>query len=169
MRYCWFESPIGRLLVAGDAEGLRLIGFPGGKGARAPEPDWVEDPDRFAAARAQLDAYFSGTLKTFDLPLAPEGTSFQRRVWAELRRIPYGETISYADLARRIGDSKAVRAVGAANGRNPLPIVVPCHRVVGADGRLVGFGGGLDVKRALLDLETGRRLPGIGDDSGGPQ
>jgi methylated-DNA-[protein]-cysteine S-methyltransferase len=105
---------------------------------------------------AQLDAYFAGRRRDFDVRLAPEGTPFQLRVWAALCEIPYGETISYAELARRIGNPNAVRAVGAANGRNPLPIVVPCHRVVGADGSLVGFGGGLDVKRALLDLERGK-------------
>ena len=153
MTFCWIESPIGRLLVAGDGTGLRLVGFPSGKGARTPEADWIEDAGRFADVRAQLDGYFKGSRRTFDLALAPDGTPFQRQVWNALRDIPYGETISYGELARRVGNPKAVRAVGAANGQNPLPIVVPCHRVVGADGRLVGFGGGLDVKRALLELE----------------
>jgi methylated-DNA-[protein]-cysteine S-methyltransferase len=155
VNYTWIATPIGRLLVAGDVTGLGLIAFPSGKGARQPESGWIEDASRFDAVRQQLDAYFAGTLRVFTLPLAPTGTPFQLRVWSALREIPYGETISYAELARRVGDPKAVRAVGAANGRNPLPIVVPCHRVVGADGSLVGFGGGLDVKRALLDLERG--------------
>jgi methylated-DNA-[protein]-cysteine S-methyltransferase len=106
-----------------------------------------------AAARAQLDAYFAGEITSFDLPLSPRGTPFQQRVWAALRDIPFGETTSYGELARRIGDPKAVRAVGAANGRNPLPLVVPCHRVIGADGSLVGFGGGMDRKRWLLQHE----------------
>jgi methylated-DNA-[protein]-cysteine S-methyltransferase len=108
-----------------------------------------------AEAVRQLSAYFAGRLRVFDLPLDPRGTPFQLSVWAALRAIPYGETWSYADLARRIGRPSAVRAVGAANGQNPLPIVVPCHRVIGSNGRLVGFGGGLEMKRALLDIERG--------------
>lgn len=104
----------------------------------------------------QLDAYFAGDLRHFELPLRPDGTPFQLRVWEELRRIPYGETRSYRDVARSIGSPEAVRAVGAANGRNPIPIVVPCHRVIGANGKLTGFGGGLDVKQLLLDLEAGK-------------
>jgi methylated-DNA-[protein]-cysteine S-methyltransferase len=108
-------------------------------------------------ATRQLDAYFSKRLRRFDLPLAPHGTPFQLEVWQALQRIPYGDTWSYADLARRIGRPDAVRAVGAANGRNPIPIVIPCHRVIGSNGQLVGFGGGLPLKRWLLDLES-RRL-----------
>ena len=104
--------------------------------------------------REQLDAYFAGELSEFDLPLAPHGTPFQRRVWDELSRIPFGETTSYSELARRLGDPKLVRAVGLANGRNPLAIVIPCHRVIGAGGSLTGYGGGLDRKRWLLDLEA---------------
>lgn len=111
-----------------------------------------------AAAREQLDAYFDMRLTEFDLPLEPRGTDFQRRVWDTLKSIPFGETISYAELARRIEQPKAVRAVGAANGRNPLMIIVPCHRVIGADGSLTGFGGGIDRKRWLLDHETRARL-----------
>ncbi|MEW5984756.1 MAG: methylated-DNA--[protein]-cysteine S-methyltransferase [Acidobacteriota bacterium] len=157
VRYAGIAAPVGRLLVAGNDEGLCLIGFPSGKGVRAPEPGWVEDAGRFDDVRTQLGGYFAGTLRAFDLSLAPRGTPFQRSVWMALRDIPYGETISYAELATRVGNPRAVRAVGAANGRNPLPIVVPCHRVIGADGSLVGFGGGLDVKRALLDLERALR------------
>lgn len=119
----------------------------------APETDAV-----LAAAREQLDAYFDMRLTRFDLPLEPRGTDFQRRVWESLRVIPFGETISYAELARRIDNPKAVRAVGAANGRNPLMIVVPCHRVIGADGSLTGFGGGIERKRWLLDHESRTRL-----------
>jgi methylated-DNA-[protein]-cysteine S-methyltransferase len=111
-----------------------------------------------AAACEQLDAYFDMRLTAFDLPLEARGTDFQRRVWNSLKSIPYGETISYAELARRIEQPKAVRAVGAANGRNPLMIIVPCHRVIGADGSLTGFGGGIDRKRWLLDHETRARV-----------
>ncbi|MBK9168153.1 MAG: methylated-DNA--[protein]-cysteine S-methyltransferase [Bryobacterales bacterium] len=125
-------------------------------GARRPEAGCVEDPNHPVVAEAlrQLHAYFAGELHEFDLPLAPEGTPFQRRVWEALRAIPYGETRSYGDIAKAIGAPKASRAVGAANGRNPIPVVVPCHRVIGADGSLTGFGGGLAIKRTLLDLET---------------
>lgn len=114
-------------------------------------------PDRglLREAALQLDAYFDGRLRTFSLPLAPEGTAFQQDVWRVLEAIPYGETLSYADVADRVGRPTAVRAVGAANGRNPIPIIIPCHRVIGSSGKLVGFGGGLDAKRALLGLEQG--------------
>jgi methylated-DNA-[protein]-cysteine S-methyltransferase len=148
-------SPVGDLLLTADDEGrltglwLRHDGSPtGGDGP-------------FAAVHEQLDAYFAGELQEFDLPLAPHGTPFQVRVWDELTRIPYAETISYKELALRLGDPKLVRAVGTANGRNPLSIIVPCHRVIGADGTLVGYGGGLERKRWLLDHEavaSGRRL-----------
>lgn len=119
------------------------------------EADWQrDDADALLVeARAQLAAYFAGERRTFDLPLAPEGTPFQQRVWAELQRIPFGETISYGTLARRVGDANASRAVGLANGRNPIAIVIPCHRVIGANGALTGFGGGVEVKRALLRHE----------------
>jgi methylated-DNA-[protein]-cysteine S-methyltransferase len=109
----------------------------------------------FREVIAQLEAYFAGELRRFDLPLAPEGTPFQREVWSALTAIPYGETVSYGELARRLGRPAASRAVGAANGQNPIPIVIPCHRVIGADGSLTGFGGGLAIKRRLLDLEAG--------------
>jgi methylated-DNA-[protein]-cysteine S-methyltransferase len=112
-------------------------------------------------ARRQLEAYFRGELRDFDLPLAPRGTPFQLRVWAELRNIPYGRTISYGELSRRLGDPALTRAVGAANGANPISIIIPCHRVIGADGALVGYGGGLDVKRKLLDLEAPARMVGL--------
>jgi methylated-DNA-[protein]-cysteine S-methyltransferase len=108
----------------------------------------------FAKALAQLDAYFAGKLRRFELPLAAQGTSFQREVWSALTTIPYGETVSYRELAQRVSRPLASRAVGAANGRNPIPIVIPCHRVIGADGSLTGFGGGLEIKRRLLALES---------------
>ena len=167
MRFTEMGSPIGTLLLAADDEGLRFVGLPDGKGVVTPAPDWVRDdaPLRGPAplardagahlddARRQLDEYFAGTRRAFELRLAPRGTEFQRLVWFALAEIPYGATWSYAELARRVGRPKAVRAVGAANGANPLPIVLPCHRVIGADGSLVGYGGGLSAKRFLLDLE----------------
>ncbi len=122
-----------------------------------PESSWRLDDRQFADAIGQLEAYFAGELKRFNLRLAPEGTPFQLKVWNALLTIPYGETISYGELARRLGDMHASRAVGAANGRNPLPIVVPCHRVIGADGTLTGYGGGLPIKKALLALEQEHR------------
>ena len=153
MRYSYTESPIGRLLLAGEDDGLSLIGFPSGKGCVRPEPDWIESPAPFADAARQLDEYFDGDRHTFDLVLKPTGTPFQLAVLDALLTIPYGETVSYRDIAEQIGHPNAVRAVGAANGRNPLPIVIPCHRVVGSDGSLTGFGGGIETKAALLRLE----------------
>ncbi len=155
--YDIFPSPVGPLLVGAEAGGLTWVWFAPHEGRIG--PGWVRDPGTgaasrvLAAAREELGAYFEGELTQFALPLLPQGTPFQRRVWEALRRIPFGETVSYGELARRIGTPDAVRAVGAANGRNPLPIVVPCHRVIGADGSLTGFGGGLERKRWLLDHE----------------
>ena len=149
------DTPIGELLLLGDGRVVHEIRFAG-----EPAPAGAERDDAaFAEARGQLVEYFAGARTELDFPLALRGTPFQRRVWEELRRIPYGETIGYAELARRIGRPTAVRAVGHANGRNPLPVVVPCHRVVGSDGALTGYGGGLERKRALLELEgaTSRR------------
>ena len=131
------------------------------EGGHAIDPAWRRDDAALAGTREQLEAYFAGELRDLDLKLAPRGTPFQQRVWAELTKIAYGETISYSELARRLGDPKLVRAVGVANGRNPISIVIPCHRVIGADGTLVGYGGGLERKRWLLDHEavaSGRRL-----------
>lgn len=139
-------SPIGPLRLEADGDALSAIRFDGE--ACEPEPS-----DLLDEAERQLRAYFARERTTFDLPLRPVGTDFQREVWGALTRLPYGATCSYADLATAIGRPKAVRAVGAANGRNPLPIVIPCHRVIGRDGTLVGFGGGLARKRVLLDLE----------------
>ena len=149
-------SPVGELLLVGTVEALTAIELPGERGGRALDPGWTPARAPFVDAVAQLEAYFAGTLTRFGLPLAPAGTAFQQRVWRALLEIPYGETVSYADVARRIGSPQAVRAVGAANGRNPIPIVIPCHRVIGSDGRLVGYGGGLTVKATLLALERGR-------------
>jgi len=145
-------SPIGVLTAAGDDSGLRWLLFAQSRYEPARE-GWQQSRGRFTALREQLAAYFAGELRDFDLELAPVGTPFQRSVWDALRRIPYATTWSYRDLATDIGNPKAVRAVGLANGRNPLPIVVPCHRVIGSTGNLTGFGGGLPTKRWLLDHE----------------
>jgi methylated-DNA-[protein]-cysteine S-methyltransferase len=159
-------SPVGPLTIV--AESGMITGLYMDAQRHAPEPESFGPPadpaeEPFAAAAAQLQAYFGGTLTEFDLPLAPAGTEFQRRVWAGLRAIPYGQTVSYGDLARRLGRPAASRAVGLANGKNPISIVVPCHRVIGSDGSLTGYGGGLDRKRFLLALEHGTlqdALPG---------
>ena len=153
MYYDHMESPVGRLLLASDDGGLRVISFPEGKGARRPEPGWQRDPARLLAVRRQLEDYFVGARTRFDLALAPDGTPFQRAVWRALEMIPYGATVSYGELAKSIDRPKASRAVGAANGSNPIAIVIPCHRVIGSDGRLTGFGGGLDTKAMLLAHE----------------
>lgn len=147
------ESPIGPLLIASDERGLCNIEFrqsshPADRGTWQGGNSPVLD-----ATEKQLGQYFSGKRRAFDLPLSPHGTDFQRRVWKALQTIPYGQTISYAELARRVGNPKASRAVGLANGRNPLSIIVPCHRVIGADGSLTGYGGGLAIKAFLLRLE----------------
>jgi len=153
LAYAYVDSPVGPLLVAGDDRELHRIAFPSERRAQTPQRDWQRDDAPFAAVRDQLRAYFAGALTRFDLPLRFSGTPFQNAVWQALREIPYGETISYRTLAERIGRPTACRAVGAANGANPLPIVIPCHRVIGADGSLTGFGGGIETKRALLELE----------------
>jgi methylated-DNA-[protein]-cysteine S-methyltransferase len=120
---------------------------------REPEAHWIYSEKPFAAARRQLTEYFEGRRKTFDLNLRPNGTEFQLDVLKQLQKIPYGTTVSYRDIAERVGRPKAVRAVGAANGRNPIPIIIPCHRVIGSSGDLTGFGGGIPTKKALLRLE----------------
>ncbi len=151
------DTPIGTLTLAADADGLRHIEFPDNRHPVDRE-DWIPGASGAAAdvlriTREQLREYFEGVRQSFDLPLRPHGTAFQMDVWRMLATIPWGATWSYRDLARAIGKPEAVRAVGAANGRNPLPIVLPCHRVIGADGSLTGFGGGLPIKAALLQLE----------------
>lgn len=147
------ESPVGMLLLAGDGESLTLVAMHDRKHGARQQPDWRRDDAAFSAAREQLEAYFSGELRTFDLPLAPAGTVFQRRVWQALLDIPLGRTESYSALAQRIDAPKAARAVGLANGRNPIAIIIPCHRVIGADGSLTGYGGGIERKRWLLAHE----------------
>ena len=151
--YDYLDSAVGRLLLVLDGQGLRRVHFENSRHPFRLSDEWERGPGALHEARTQLKAYFAGKLKTFDLPLAPEGSAFQQQVWLELLRIPYGATTSYGDIARRIGDPTASRAVGAANGQNPLAIIVPCHRVIGADGSLTGYGGGLPIKRYLLDLE----------------
>jgi methylated-DNA-[protein]-cysteine S-methyltransferase len=152
---CWHEidSPVGPLLLAADTRGLTRIHFQGGPRPLQPPGEWRHDATAFAPAIEQLAEYFHGERRTFSLPMAPAGTTFQLSVWRALCAIPYGETVSYGLLARQLGLTNGARAVGLANGANPLPIIVPCHRVIGADGSLTGFGGGLPVKRALLSLE----------------
>ncbi len=152
--YCHIESPIGELLIAGDGGRIRVVAFAQGYKAWQPAADWRRDPAAVAPAVEQLAAYFAGELKRFDLALEPSGSPFQAQVWSALGRIPYGRTRTYGDLARAIGRPRAARAVGAANGANPLVVVVPCPRLVGADGGLTGFGGGVAAKAWLLDLES---------------
>jgi methylated-DNA-[protein]-cysteine S-methyltransferase len=153
--YDELQTPIGLLRLVADDVGLREVWFSTGRHQRSPHPQWQRARDPLSEARQQLEEYFAGERQQFDMPLHPVGTPFQLQVWWELSRIPYGATISYGELARRIEQPLAVRAVGAANGRNPLPIVLPCHRVIGANGSLTGFGGGLPTKRFLLSLESG--------------
>ena len=154
MRYSTLTTPIGELMLTADDDGaLTGVYLPN----RLPDPaGWERDDELLADARRQLTEYFAGERTTFDLPLRPAGAPFQLRVWEALLRIPYGETASYGELARELGHPTAARAVGAANGRNPIAIVVPCHRVIGSNGSLTGYAGGLECKRALLDLEVGR-------------
>ena len=156
MYYGWVESPVGRLLLAGTGA-LSLIAFSRGPNSIAPQADWkLSDAPFLRQATGQLEEYFAGRRRKFDLDLRPTGTPFQLEVLDALATIPYGETRSYGEIAAQIGRPRAVRAVGAANGRNPLPVVLPCHRVIGADGSPTGFGGGLETKRYLLDLERAR-------------
>jgi methylated-DNA-[protein]-cysteine S-methyltransferase len=154
-RYARFDSPLGPVIAIADDEGIRHVDFVGAKYERPVAEDWVEDPEAPAlrACGAQLAEYFSGKRTGFDLPLAPRGSDFQQRVWREIARVPFGETISYAELARRAGAPGQARAAGAATGRNPVGVVIPCHRIVGSDGSLTGYAGGLDRKRGLLELE----------------
>lgn len=154
MYYDYFETGlIGTLTLVGDEEGLRHIDFQKEKNPITIQKHWKKNSDYFIAVKAQLRAYFNGELKQFDLSLAPVGTPFQLKVWQALRSIPYGELVSYQSIATAVGNPKAVRAVGGANAKNPIPIIVPCHRVIGSNGSLTGFGGGLETKRRLIDLE----------------
>ena len=154
--YHYHITSIGELLLAGNGSHLSLLGFPSGKMQRRHEFDWTKDESPFIEACAQLDAYFAGELKSFDLQLMPKGTAFQESVWQALTEIPYGETWSYGQLAASIEKPGASRAVGAANGVNPIPVIIPCHRVIGASGKLTGFGGGIETKQFLLGLESGQ-------------
>jgi methylated-DNA-[protein]-cysteine S-methyltransferase len=153
--YATVGSPLGELLLLGDGRALRGLYMQEGRKPATVLPGWEREPDAFAEASAQLSEYFAGRRTSFDLPLEPIGTPFQLSVWQALRGIGYGETVSYGELARRLGVPPAARAVGAANGANPLSIVIPCHRLIGADGGLTGYAGGIEGKRLLLDLEGG--------------
>lgn len=155
-RYATTGSPVGELTLFGDGEALGGVLT---SRSQALPPDWVWDPEPFADAKRQLEAYFAGELREFDLPLAPRGSAWQLRVWAALTTIPYGQTASYGQLAQELGRPTASRAVGMANGRNPISIIVPCHRVIGADGSLTGYAGGLKRKEFLLGLENRTSWP----------
>ena len=159
IRYRTTPSPVGFITVAGDGAAVTGLRMEDQAYPPAAVAGWVRDDTAFEDVVDQLDEYFAGTRTEFDVTLRLVGTEFQRRVWSALLEIPYGETISYGELARRIGQPSASRAVGLANGRNPVGIIVPCHRVIGADGSLTGYGGGIARKRALLDLERSRRQP----------
>jgi methylated-DNA-[protein]-cysteine S-methyltransferase len=157
MYYDFFETGlIGTLTLVGDEAGLRHIDFETEKNPLPIREDWKKRPSFFGPVKEQLRAYFKRQLTQFDLSLAPVGTPFQLKVWQALRAIPYGELVSYKTIAQTVGNPKALRAVGAANGKNPIPIIIPCHRVIGSDGSLTGFGGGLETKRRLIDLERSR-------------
>jgi O-6-methylguanine DNA methyltransferase len=149
IHYSHIDSPVGPLLLAVSERGLVALEFGRGR----VDAGWVESAEKTASCARQLEEYFSGRRRRFDLPLDLRGTDFQKRCWQELLEIPYGETRSYAQIARAIGNPQAVRAVGLANGQNPIAIIVPCHRVIGSDGSLTGYGGGLEAKRKLLELE----------------
>lgn len=161
LRYSYHQSPLGPLLMAGDEDALWYLSFPTGSKTRQPEANWQQDDGFFSEVSRQLDAYFAAELQQFELSLHYEGTEFQRTVWQALHTIPYGETLTYGELAMRIKKPTASRAVGAANGANPLPIITPCHRVIGADRSLTGFGGGLESKSYLLVLEKQDLLTGL--------
>jgi methylated-DNA-[protein]-cysteine S-methyltransferase len=154
LHYTIMDSPIGQLVLVGSPAGLAEIRFTHDGTEPTPDPGWQHDPDAFQDVIDQLQDYFAGERQMFTLLLDPHGTPFQREVWTALQTIPYGKTISYSELAQHIGKPNAVRAVGAANGQNPLPIVIPCHRVIGSNGSLTGYAGGLHIKRFLLNLES---------------
>ncbi len=154
--YCYADTAIGPLLLAGDDHGLSLLSFQSGSRVHHPRDGWRHRPGGFADVRRQLDEYFARRRTEFSLSLRLAGTAFQNAVWTTLQTIPFGATTTYRELAVRVGRPAAIRAVGAANGANPLPIIIPCHRVIGSNGSLTGFGGGIEVKRFLLALESGR-------------
>ncbi len=165
--YDYLDTPIGCLLLAGCARYLRFVSFPeaakGHKGhiPRTPLPSWTQDRSKFTQARQELSEYFAGARTQFTVPIKLSGTDFQRAVWQALLDVPYGETCSYGDIAHAINNPKSSRAVGGANNANPIPVIVPCHRIIGADKSMTGFGGGIPTKEFLLDLEgrvAGTRL-----------
>jgi methylated-DNA-[protein]-cysteine S-methyltransferase len=151
--FTYLETSIGSLLLTSADSGLHSVLFTKNGRPVIPHAGWRKDSSPLREPMRQLRAYFAGELEEFDLTLAPQGTPFQQRVWGELCRIPYGETISYGELAKRLGNPNASRAVGLANGSNPIPIIIPCHRVIGSNGKLTGYGGGLPIKERLLALE----------------
>lgn len=151
--FTYLESPLGRICIEGDEEFVTGLYFPHHKWWRGLDDSWRESDEPFHRVREQLAEYFAGERQTFDVPVKLAGTPFQQRVWEQLAQIPFGSTISYGELARRVGNLSASRAVGSANGRNPVSIIVPCHRVIGASGKLTGYGGGIDRKQWLLDWE----------------
>ena len=155
MQYTWIEkTPVGRILVAGDDAGLKFVQFREDDSVeQLIQDDWEQNERALKNAVQQIHAYFAGKLTSFDLPLAPEGTAFQKKVWKALCKVKFGATASYGEIAKAIGNPAACRAVGLANGRNPIAIVIPCHRIIGTNGKLVGYGGGLDRKKTLLALE----------------
>jgi methylated-DNA-[protein]-cysteine S-methyltransferase len=152
--YTTLASPVGALFLTSNGEAITELFMEKHKGGPKPMGDWRRDDALFQEAADQLRAYFAGELTEFDLPLATGGAPFQKRVWAELRKIAYGSTISYGELAQQVGNPKASRAVGAANGSNPISIIIPCHRVIGSNGKLTGYGGGIERKKFLLDFEA---------------
>jgi methylated-DNA-[protein]-cysteine S-methyltransferase len=154
MRYSFIDSPLGPLLVTADEIGLTQLYLPTGRHAMTPTPDATREDAAFDEARTQLGEYFAGSRTVFTLPLHASGSAFQRRVWAALMEIPFGETTSYGKIAKSLGVPDGARAVGLANGQNPISIIVPCHRVIGADGSLTGYGGGLPAKQWLLSHEA---------------
>ena len=151
--YCYLDSPLGKLILAGDKHSLKLIEFPDQKKEKKPENNWLYSEPRFKSESDELIRYFEGELKKFSIKCQVTGTVFQNKVLNELKKIPYGQTMSYSDIADRIGHPKAYRAVGSANGKNRLPIIFPCHRVISNNGELGGFSGGLSIKSKLLELE----------------
>lgn len=153
-RYSILPTPIGELLLRGDGEALTRVDFVDGRDAVPPRADWVCDDAAFAGAREQLSAYFAGELTQFELTLQTGGTPFQTRVWDALQEVPYGQRTTYGAIAAQLGNPRAGRAVGLANGRNPISIIIPCHRLVGADGSLVKYGGGMHRKEWLLAMEA---------------
>jgi methylated-DNA-[protein]-cysteine S-methyltransferase len=154
--YTTMESPIGELLLVGDGDNLSGMYMQDGRKPKTIAAGWQQSAAPLADTKTQLEEYFAGNRTTFEIPLAAQGAPFEREVWHALEEIPYGETVSYGEIARRIGQPAAARAVGTANGRNPIAVIVPCHRVIGADGTLTGYGGGLERKRLLLELEQGQ-------------